>query len=548
MPSTSSTASTYLLHKGTFEDGTGKWYGVQLTGGVLTFAIDDGSTKTNVDLRVTTNGYNLFNGQWQHIVAVRDKETNLLKIYLNGTGATKANSTTGTIGKGDALLLGNSAENKPYKDQMDDVRLYNYALTDAEIAALAAGTPLVAKATNPTPAHQAAGVAAGNVALGWTGSAQTYNVLVGTSANSMTTRATGLASPAYTATGLDELTTYFWRVDAVRDGETATGDVWSFSVVDLTPPTVLTKNITVTLANGTATIKPIDVNNGSYDAHSEVLSLSLDKTTFDCSNIGSNQVMLTAEDAAGNIASAPATVTVIGAVPNPTITVSRTDNTTTGTDANTIVLGYGAQALTLTAAGGTGTTFSWTPAAGLSNATVANPVFVPTAAGTYTFSVTATNQYGCSASQDVAITVIEARSGHNGDKVLVCHSGNAISIAKSAVPAHLAHGCSLGACQVASRSSQGATAGAGSKADAFSKEVVFEVYPTSVADGTLHYALSGADNGQVEVLTLTGQRVKTETATATAEGTISVAGLRAGTYMVRVVTARGSYTKRFVIP
>ena len=32
------------------------------------------------------------------------------------------------------------------------------------------------------------------------------------------------------------------------------------------------------------------------------------------------------------------------------------------------------------------------------------------------------------------------------DKVLVCHRGNEICIAKSGVKAHLAHGCTLGAC------------------------------------------------------------------------------------------------------
>src|SRR5690606_13036486 len=34
------------------------------------------------------------------------------------------------------LLIGNSAENRPYRDGLDDVRLYNYALAPDEIAAL----------------------------------------------------------------------------------------------------------------------------------------------------------------------------------------------------------------------------------------------------------------------------------------------------------------------------------------------------------------------------------------------------------------------------
>jgi hypothetical protein len=135
---TSSNAKdTYLLHKGTFEAGTGKWYGLQLRDGVLTFSIDDGVTKTDAPLRVNAAPYNLFNDQWQHIVVIRDVDTKTLQLYLNGALAVSRPYTSGTIGKSNDLRLGNSAENKPYRDLLDDVRLYNYALSSAEILELA---------------------------------------------------------------------------------------------------------------------------------------------------------------------------------------------------------------------------------------------------------------------------------------------------------------------------------------------------------------------------------------------------------------------------
>ena len=84
--------------------------------------------------------------------------------------------------------------------------------------------------------------------------------------------------------------------------------------VDILPPTVITKNITVQLdAAGNATITPAQVNNGSSDNYSDQgnLLLSLDKTTFSCANLGANTVILTVTDEAGNFASAPATVTVV---------------------------------------------------------------------------------------------------------------------------------------------------------------------------------------------------------------------------------------------
>ena len=84
--------------------------------------------------------------------------------------------------------------------------------------------------------------------------------------------------------------------------------------VDILPPTVITKNITIQLdAAGNATITPSQINNGSTDNYTNQgnLVLSLDKTTFSCANLGANTVILTVTDEAGNFASASATVMVV---------------------------------------------------------------------------------------------------------------------------------------------------------------------------------------------------------------------------------------------
>lgn len=138
----------YLVQKGTFEATTGKWYGLQLKDGKLTFAIDDGVTKTDLAITVNAAPYNLFTNEWKHIVAVREVSTKLLKLYINGALAGQKAYTTGTIGRNTPLLLGNSAENKPYRDQMDDVRLYNYALSPAEILILEDSTAPAVHARN----------------------------------------------------------------------------------------------------------------------------------------------------------------------------------------------------------------------------------------------------------------------------------------------------------------------------------------------------------------------------------------------------------------
>ncbi|MDF3077372.1 MAG: hypothetical protein K0S09_1261, partial [Sphingobacteriaceae bacterium] len=75
---------------------------------------------------------------------------------------------------------------------------------------------------------------------------------------------------------------------------------FTVTATDQTSPVVKTKNITVPLdAYGKATVVPSQVDGGTYD-NSGSFTLNLDKTTFDCSNLGVNPVTLTAADASGN--------------------------------------------------------------------------------------------------------------------------------------------------------------------------------------------------------------------------------------------------------
>ena len=84
----------------------------------------------------------------------------------------------------------------------------------------------------------------------------------------------------------------------------------SVIVEDNVAPTALCQNVTVQLdANGDGITSAEAVDNGSDDACG-VVSLALSQTNFDCSDIGSYQVMLTATDSNGNSNSCAATVTV----------------------------------------------------------------------------------------------------------------------------------------------------------------------------------------------------------------------------------------------
>ncbi|REH47419.1 gliding motility-associated-like protein/predicted secreted protein (Por secretion system target) [Tenacibaculum gallaicum] len=91
------------------------------------------------------------------------------------------------------------------------------------------------------------------------------------------------------------------------------------TVEDIVPPTVVCQDITVQLdATGVATITTADIDNGSVDACGIAL-LSLDKTTFDCTDIGVNTVNLSVEDINGNTSTCNATVKVEDVTPPTTI-------------------------------------------------------------------------------------------------------------------------------------------------------------------------------------------------------------------------------------
>src|SRR5205823_10978267 len=75
------------------------------------------------------------------------------------------------------------------------------------------------------------------------------------------------------------------------------------------------QDLTVELdATGHAIITPTQINNGSTDACG-IANLSLDKTSFDVTNVGTNAVTLTVTDNNGNSSTCAATVTVVDSVP-----------------------------------------------------------------------------------------------------------------------------------------------------------------------------------------------------------------------------------------
>jgi gliding motility-associated-like protein len=155
------------------------------------------------------------------------------------------------------------------------------------------------------------------------------------------------------------------------------------TVMDTIAPTITTKNLNLQLVAGSITITPEDINNNSSD-NCEISSMSLNKTTFDCSNIGENTVTLTVTDTSGNSNSADAIITIDG------VQTAFTSNENivcrnTPVDFTDASIAYGTATIS---------SWNWDFGDGTSS-TEQNPTHTFDLPGNYVVSLTITDSNGC---------------------------------------------------------------------------------------------------------------------------------------------------------
>jgi PKD repeat protein len=244
----------------------------------------------------------------------------------------------------------------------------------------------------------------------------------------------------------------------------------------------------------------------------------------------------------------------INSAPRNNGTVIGSTNTLAAT--NQMFLGYGAQSMNIncSAIGGGPFTYSWS-GTGLSNTTIANPIFTPTAGGNYTLTCTVTNSFGCQTTCSIVICVIDVRApggSPNNPKVLLCHvpPGNpnntqTLSISVSAVPAHLGlHGGDrLGNCNAACGMS---------KTDNLIGEIYTEendfsdidliVYPNP-SNGVFNFKLESSSDETVSIrfFDMSGRMVAEVNSQSPKDIIIWGADMTTGVYMAEVT--QGSYRK-----
>ncbi len=191
---------------------------------------------------ITVNGYDnpqiggttsINGGTWYHVAITYDQVSR--RLYVNGE-ENGAHADVGTIyTNNDSLLIGDNGvwyANQCWNGYIDDVRVYNYALSTAEIDAIYDATQSTSGAINVSPTDSAVGVDV-NDDLSWSAGEgippQNYDVYFGTDttpdAGEFKGNQIGTTYEPGTLTGA---TVYYWRIDANSAAGLITGDIWSF--------------------------------------------------------------------------------------------------------------------------------------------------------------------------------------------------------------------------------------------------------------------------------------------------------------------------------
>ncbi len=174
--------------------------------------------------------------EWHHVAGTYDGS--YIDFYLDGVLDATIDNNTGIGTNTYSVLIGENpgAAGRHWDGIIDDVRIYNRALSQAEIEAL---MPPQLKATVPNPSDKAI-ITTETVTLSWTAgeTAVKHHLYIGESFEDVKSGIGGtdqglIDQPAYDGYTWEIGKTYYWRVEEAKADGTAIhpGDVWSFTIL-----------------------------------------------------------------------------------------------------------------------------------------------------------------------------------------------------------------------------------------------------------------------------------------------------------------------------
>ena len=132
-PDTLSGVQTILIKESS--DSCGYW--LQTIGTEISSGFNSGSGC--IDHRTTTAA--LATGNWYHIAAVLDRSTDTFTVYLDGVSILTEPESDAPAPNAEPLVLGRTHADELWNGALDDIRIYNRALSAGEIAQVRQGAP-----------------------------------------------------------------------------------------------------------------------------------------------------------------------------------------------------------------------------------------------------------------------------------------------------------------------------------------------------------------------------------------------------------------------
>ena len=219
------------------------WYGLWVTpSNQWHFVGGEGGTNVRMDTGTAMTG-------WLHLAGVYDADRNTQTLYVNGTVIDESTGATITSsGTGDLWFGGAKSVNEYLDALVDDVRIYNHALTEEEVqTVMLSGGEGYPFPSRPSPEDGTLHIDTW-VNLSWRAGdcAISHDVYLGDNFDDVDAGAESTFIGSQTDTflvvgfpgfpypdGLVTGTTYYWRIDEVNEAEPNSpwrGDIWSFSI------------------------------------------------------------------------------------------------------------------------------------------------------------------------------------------------------------------------------------------------------------------------------------------------------------------------------